>query len=46
MPLLQAGAAAPDVSFRTHDRQEVFLSAFKGKQNVVIAFCARAFTGG
>jgi peroxiredoxin Q/BCP len=46
MPLLKPGDHAPDVTFRTADRQEVRLADFKGKQSVVVAFYPRAFTGG
>lgn len=40
------GEPAPEVSFRTPDRQSLNLAEFKGKQNVVIAFYVAAFTGG
>jgi peroxiredoxin Q/BCP len=46
MTELKVGEPAPDVFFRTHDRKEIHLKDFKGKQNVVVAFYARAFTGG
>ncbi|MBI4199600.1 MAG: redoxin family protein [Chloroflexi bacterium] len=46
MPLLKVGDPAPNVTFRTADRQEVSLAGFKGKQPVVLAFYVRAFTGG
>jgi len=46
MPLLQVGDQVPDVSFRTADRTDIPLTGFNGKQNIVIAFYARAFTGG
>ena len=46
MSMLNAGDRAPDASFTTADRTEVKLSEFVGKQNVVVAFYARAFTGG
>ena len=46
MPMPQVGDPAPDVTFTTADRQEIRLADFKGKQNVVVAFYARAFTGG
>ena len=46
MPLLKIGDHVPNVGFRTADRTEVPLSGFGGKQNVVLAFYARAFTGG
>ena len=40
------GQPAPDVSFRTADRETLTLSEQKGRGNVVIAFYAAAFTGG
>lgn len=44
--MLKVGDTVPNVIFQTYDRQELPLSSFKGKQNLVIAFYARAFTGG
>ncbi len=46
MPLLKVGDQVPNVSFRTADRTEMPLTGFGGKQNIVLAFYARAFTGG
>ncbi len=46
MPMPSVGDPAPEVSFRTPDRQTLALADFKGKQNVVIAFYSTAFTGG
>ncbi|MBI4339226.1 MAG: redoxin family protein [Chloroflexi bacterium] len=46
MPLLQVGDPAPDVGFTGADRKEYKLREYAGKQNVVVAFYARAFTGG
>jgi len=46
MPLLKTGDTAPDVTFRTADRQEVNIASFRGNQRVVLAFYPRAFTGG
>ena len=40
------GQPAPDVSFRTPDRETIALAEQKGKSNVVIAFYVAAFTGG
>ncbi len=40
------GQPAPEVSFRTADRETVTLSKQKGQRNVVIAFYVAAFTGG
>ncbi len=46
MPLLNVGDQVPDVSFRTADRTDMPLTGFSGRQNIVLAFYARAFTGG
>ncbi len=46
MSPLKPGDSAPDVTFRTADRQEIKLADYRGKQNVVVAFYVRAFTGG
>ncbi len=46
MAMLNVGDPAPAVMFRTADRQEIAIADFKGKQNVVLAFYVRAFTGG
>ncbi|MDP3065081.1 MAG: peroxiredoxin [Chloroflexota bacterium] len=46
MPTLKSGDPAPDVTFRTADRQEVSIASFNGKQSVVLAFYPRACTGG
>ncbi len=46
MAPLKAGDKAPEVTFRTADRQEIKLSDYRGKQNVIVAFYVRAFTGG
>ncbi len=43
---LTAGAQAPDVTFTTHDRKDIPVSSFKGRQTLVLAFYPRAFTGG
>jgi peroxiredoxin len=40
------GQPAPDVSFRTPDRETITLAEQKGQSNVVIAFYVAAFTGG
>ena len=46
MTMPQVGQPAPDVSFRTPDRETVTVSDLKGKENLVIAFYVAAFTGG
>jgi len=40
------GDAAPDFTLPSTDGAEVTLSSFAGKQNVVLAFFPKAFTGG
>ena len=46
MGLLQVGDKAPDVTFNTTGGVTFPLASFAGKKNVVVAFYARAFTGG
>ena len=41
---LKVGDAAPDFSLKDHKKNDVSLSAFKGKQNVMLAFFPLAFT--
>jgi cytochrome oxidase Cu insertion factor (SCO1/SenC/PrrC family) len=41
-----AGDPAPDFTLIDQDRNEVTLSDFRGKSNVVLAFYVLAFTGG
>jgi peroxiredoxin len=43
---LKVGELAPDFTLRDSDRNEVSLSSFRGKQNVVLVFYVLAFTGG
>ncbi|HOK47344.1 MAG TPA: redoxin domain-containing protein [Bryobacteraceae bacterium] len=43
---LKVGDMAPDFSLRSTTGQEVRLSDFRGKRNVVLAFFPAAFTGG
>ena len=43
---LQVGQQAPDFSLTDTAGNEVKLSDFKGKKNVVLAFYVLAFTGG
>lgn len=42
---LKVGDVAPDFTLRDQNRQEVTLSSFQGKQNVVLAFFPYAFSG-
>jgi len=41
---LKVGEQAPDFTLKSHLGQEVALSDFQGKKNVVIAFYPFAFT--
>jgi cytochrome oxidase Cu insertion factor (SCO1/SenC/PrrC family) len=43
---LKAGDPAPDFTLRDHNLNQVTLSEFRGKKNVVLAFYVLAFTGG
>lgn len=43
--MLQAGAAAPDFSLKSHDGEEVTLASLRGKWVVLHTF-PLAFTGG
>ena len=43
---LKVGDAAPDFSLQGSDGKTYKLSAFRGKQAVVIAWYPKAFTGG
>jgi peroxiredoxin len=42
---LSAGTAAPDFTLKDQDGNEVTLSSFKGRQNVVLVFYPFTFTG-
>ena len=42
--MLQVGSKAPDFTLYNSDKQEVNLSSFKGKSNVVLLFYPAAFT--
>src|SRR6516164_4242226 len=42
---LAAGTAAPDFTLKDQDGNDVSLSGFKGKQNVVLVFYPFTFTG-
>ena len=42
----EVGQQLPDVSFRTPDRETVASADLRGRENLVIAFYAAAFTGG
>jgi len=52
IPMLASGAAlrvgdkAPNFTLPDQDGQEISLSQFLGKENVVLAFYVLAFTGG
>ncbi len=41
---LKAGEVAPDFKLKSHLGDEVSLSQFKGKKNVVLAFYPLSFT--
>jgi peroxiredoxin len=43
---LKVGDAAPDFTLTDTEGQQVKLSDFRGKKNVVLAFYVLAFTGG
>lgn len=43
---LKVGEQAPDFTLTDTDGQQVKLSDFRGKKNVVLAFYVLAFTGG
>jgi cytochrome oxidase Cu insertion factor (SCO1/SenC/PrrC family) len=43
---LKIGDAAPDFTLADNNGNQVKLSDFKGKKNVVLAFYVLAFTGG
>ena len=43
---LKVGDAAPDFTLPDQNRNQVKLSDFRGKKNVVLAFYVLAFTGG
>lgn len=45
-PKYKVGDVAPDFTLKDHNRQDVTLSSFRGKKNVVLAFYIFAFTGG
>jgi len=45
-PKYKVGDMAPDFTLKDHNRQDVTLSSFRGKKNVVLAFYIFAFTGG
>ena len=42
---LEPGTAAPDFTLKDQDGNEVTLSSFRGKQNVVLVFYPFTFTG-
>lgn len=41
---LKVGEAAPDFTLKDEKKNEVSLSSFKGKKNVMLAFFPLAFT--
>lgn len=43
---LKVGDSAPDFTLRDSDGNDVSLSSFRGRKNVVLAFYVLAFTGG
>ena len=43
---LKVGDAAPDFTLTDNNRNQVKLSDFRGKKNVILAFYVLAFTGG
>lgn len=45
-PKFKVGDMAPDFTLKDQNRQDVTLSSFRGKKNVVLAFYIFAFTGG
>lgn len=44
MHQLNVGDVAPDFTLKDHKKNDVTLSSFKGKQNVLLAFFPLAFT--
>lgn len=45
-PKFKVGDTPPDFMLKDQNRQDVSLSSFRGKKNVVLAFYVFAFTGG
>lgn len=45
-PKYKVGDTIPDFTLKDQNRQDVTLSSFRGKKNVVLAFYVFAFTGG
>ncbi|MBO0849093.1 MAG: redoxin domain-containing protein, partial [Pseudonocardia sp.] len=41
----QVGSEAPDFTLRNQNNEEVTLSSFRGKQNVLVVFYPFAFSG-
>ena len=41
---LKVGDAAPDFTLKDDKKNDIILSSFKGKQNVLLAFFPLAFT--
>lgn len=46
IPKVRAGDVAPDFTLQDQQGNNVSLSGFRGKKNVVLAFYVFAFTGG
>ena len=46
MLLQEAGDKAPDFTLKNQAGQDVALSSFQGKKNVLLAFYPKDFTGG
>ncbi len=44
--MADVGQPAPDFTLVDHNRQQVTLSQFRGKKNVVLSFFVLAFTDG
>ena len=44
--MVDVGQAAPDFTLPTHTGENVSLSQFKGKSNVILSFHIFSFTGG
>jgi cytochrome oxidase Cu insertion factor (SCO1/SenC/PrrC family) len=46
LPKIKVGSVAPDFTLKDQAGNDVSLSSFRGKKNVVLAFYIFAFTGG
>src|SRR5437763_9816743 len=45
MPQVEVGAMAPDFTLKDQDAEDVTLSSFRGRRNVVLMFFPLAFSG-